>query len=199
MYELEGAEEPVAPGSNLLVEGPALSGKRSFGLRALERGVERGAAGVVVTTTVSAERILSESLAGAAGVGVVDCVTEHFGGTTSNTDTVRYASSPEDLTGVGIRFSEFAETLLADRDDLWVLLDSLTPLLVYSDQKTVFRFLHVFTSRIETAGGVGLFTLDTPAHDEEDPAVFRRLFDGRIGIDGEGNVDVSDLNASPPP
>jgi archaellum biogenesis ATPase FlaH len=198
MYELEGAEGAVAPGSNLLVEGPALSGKRSFGLRAIERGVEGGAAAAVVTTTVSAERILPESLAGADGVGVVDCVTEHFGGTTSNADTVRYASSPEDLTGLGIRFSELVEALLTQRDELWVLLDSLTPLLVYSGQKTVFRFLHVFTSRIETTGGVGLFTIDTPAHDEEELAVLRRLFDGRIGIDVDGNVDVSDLNAPAP-
>ena len=67
-------------------------------------------------------------------VGVADCITNQQGGSASDTELVRYVSSPTDLIGIGIAFSELLEEFYGrgiERNR--VVLNSLSPLLIYSD------------------------------------------------------------------
>jgi len=44
--------------------------------------------------------------------GIVDCVTKSLGKNIHDNDVVKYASSPVDLTGIGIKISQFFEEFM---------------------------------------------------------------------------------------
>lgn len=195
MYELGGRLNgtEVAPGTNVLLSGPPLSGKAALGYELLDAGAQRGEGAIVVANKHSATRIRTEhpELFGYdVPVGVIDCVTKHQGhGTIADTEFVQYAASPEDMTGVGIKFSELLEQFhAAGTRRNRSLFDSLSTLLMYADLQTVFRFLHVFTTRIEDAGTLGLFVVQSEAHDPQTMNTLSQLFDGVIDVEADGTV-----------
>jgi KaiC/GvpD/RAD55 family RecA-like ATPase len=197
MYDFDPdiGDGTLAAGTNVLVSGPPLTGKRRLSLEVLAHGSDCGEGVIIVTTRDSAERILEdyEQLVAdpeTADVGIVDCVTRYQGRSAQDTDVVKYASSPKDMTGIGIKFSEFVEEFCVERDHdrVRVLFDSLSTLLTYSDVQTVFRFMHVLTSRIESADALGLHIIESTAHDEETLNTLVQLFDGTIEVDADGSV-----------
>lgn len=86
-------------------------------------------------------------------------------------------SSPGDLTGLGIKLSQCLSTWGDHGNETTVRFDSLTTLLQFADLKRSFRFIHVLTGRISSAGAVGYFHLDPGAHDEQTLATLSGLFD----------------------
>jgi KaiC/GvpD/RAD55 family RecA-like ATPase len=202
MYELgPPLDVEVAEGSNLLLSGPALTGKKGLAFDVLAAGVRNGEGAIVVSNTDGAKRVF-EALEDRVDydnrpVAVVDCVTRQQGvSETRDDERVKYTSSPVDMTGVGIKFSEllqeFYETQGVERNR--VFLDSLSTLLMYSDLQTVFRFLHVFTGRVQNVDGLGLYAIDSSAHDEKTMNTLKQLFDGVIETheDGEPTTNLGD-------
>lgn len=199
MYDLTPALEiDVPPGTNLLLAGPAMTGKRSLSLDVLAQGAEDGDGAIIVTTKDSADRIL-EAFADRTPyenrpVAVVDCVTRQQGANDVREDErIKYASSPVDLTGIGIKLSEFLEAFYEQRGIRRnrIMLHSLSTLLMYTDLQTVFRFLHVFTGRIQSVDGLGLFCIDSAAHDEQTMNTLTQLFDGIVRFSEESEPDVT--------
>ncbi|MFB6134229.1 MAG: RAD55 family ATPase [Halanaeroarchaeum sp.] len=189
MYDLDGVLPPdllsdVDSGTNLLLSGPSLSGKRDLMLQTIARGAEDGEGGVIVTTNDTASELQSEYRTLRDGsddyLRFVDCVGSGDG---ARGDGVRSVSSPGDLTGIGIEFSEIAkEADAANVDRLRIGFDSISPLLMYVDLQRLFRFLHVFTSQIQSNGWLGLFAIDPTSHEEKAVNTINQLFDGVIDI-----------------
>ena len=202
MYDLAPAlDAEVESGTNLLLSGPPLTGKRSLALEILATGTADGDGAIVVTTKDDADRILESygKYVDVQGhpVAVVDCVTRQRGVNDVREEKwIKYASSPVDMTGIGIKFSEILQAFYEDEgiERNRVLLHSLSTLLMYSDLQTVFRFLHVFTGRIQSVGGLGLFTIDASAHDDRELNTLKQLFDGIVTTheDGEPTVRLPD-------
>ncbi|PSQ35609.1 recombinase RecA [Halobacteriales archaeon SW_10_66_29] len=199
MYDLgpELDDATVTPGTNVLVTGPPLSGKRRLALSVLAHGSDLGEGAVVVTTRDSADRVLADyeqlvTSPETVDVGIVDCVTKHQGRSARDTDVVKYASSPEDMTGIGIKFSEFVEEFYTGRNvkQNRVAMDSLSTLLMYSDLQTVFRFMHVLTSRIEDADAIGLHVIESTAHDQESLNTLKQLYDGIVEVEADESVTL---------
>ena len=198
MYEL-GADldAEVAPGTNILLSGPPLTGKGALALDVLAHGTRTGEGAIIVTTKDNATRILDEYGSRVAyenhSVAVVDCVTRQQGvSDVRDDDHVKYASSPVDMTGIGIKISEILQSFHQERDITQnrVMLYSLSTLLMYSDLQTVFRFLHVFTGRIQSVNGLGVFAIDSTAHDDRTMNTLKQLFDGIITLSEEGEPNV---------
>jgi len=196
MYDLGSALDGATaePGSNLLLTGPPLSGKRKLAFEILAAGADAGEASLIVTTRDGADRVLTDYRAltdGEATVGVVDGVTEHRGESGADHPDVAYAASPTDMTGLGVEFSGFMDRFEAsDAGGIRVVFDSLSVLLYYADLQTVFRFVHVVTSRVEDAGAVGIYLLESTAHDPETRNTLTQLFDGVIELDEDGVVSA---------
>jgi len=199
MYTLGSpfGDSAVEPGTNVLVTGPPLVGKRRLALETLAVGTRDGEGTIIVSTRDSVTRVRAElgelvTERVLATVGVVDAVTEHIGQATEAAMT-KYTASPRDMSDIGIKFSEFIQSFYTDqqRERNRVYLDSLSTLLLYSNLQTVFRFLHVFTSRVENVGGLGLYTLESTAHDEETMNTIGQLFDARIDIDESGTATLT--------
>ncbi|SFG14773.1 RecA-superfamily ATPase, KaiC/GvpD/RAD55 family [Halopelagius inordinatus] len=198
MYDLgPDLDTEVQPGTNILLSGPPLTGKRSLGLDVLAEGTENGDGAIIVTTKDGAKRVLSDfdkrvSYEGKP-VAVVDCVTRQQGlGDIRDDDRVKYTSSPVDMTGIGIKLSEFLQAFYQDRhiEQNRVMLHSLSTLLMYADLQTVFRFLHVFTGRIQSVDGLGLFAIDSTAHDDQTMNTLKQLFDGIITTREDGDPEI---------
>ena len=200
MYDLgPPLDIEVAEGSNLLLSGPALTGKKQLAFDILSAGIRNGDGAIVVSNTDGAKRVF-EDLSDRVDytdrpVAVVDCVTRQQGGEVRDDTQVRYTSSPVDMTGVGIKFSELLEEFYERQgvEQNRVFLDSLSTLLMYSDLQTVFRFLHVFTGRVQSVDGLGLYAIDSSAHDDKTMNTLKQLFDGVIETheDGEPTANLS--------
>jgi len=200
MYDLgPPLDVEVAEGSNLLLSGPALTGKKQLAFDVLSAGIRNGDGAIVVSNTDGAKRVF-EDLGDRVDytdrpIAVVDCVTRQQGGEVRDDTQVRYTSSPVDMTGVGIKFSELLEEFYERQgvEQNRVFLDSLSTLLMYSDLQTVFRFLHVFTGRVQSVDGLGLYAIDSSAHDDKTMNTLKQLFDGVIETheDGEPTANLS--------
>lgn len=196
MYDLRPHfDEEVEPGTNLLFTGPPLTGKRRLMMDVLAAGTDRGDGAIVVTTKDSADRVLKEYAKRTPyegkPVAVVDCVTRQQGGSTRESDRIKYASSPVDMTGIGIKLSEFLQAF-GDRgiEENRVMVHSLSTLLMYSDLQTVFRFLHVFTGRVQSVNGLGLFSIDSTSHDEQAMNTLKQLFDGIVTLSEDDEPQI---------
>ncbi|MCL9813971.1 RAD55 family ATPase [Natranaeroarchaeum aerophilus] len=200
MYDLADVlpDAELESGTNLLITGPPLSGKRRLALDILADGTRQDEGAIVVTTKDSGDKILSEYKKRIDDIenrplGVVDCVTKQRGvGNAEDGPQLKYASSPVDMTGIGIKLSEFLQDFYERRglQQNRVLMHSVSTLLMYSDLQTVFRFLHVFTGRVQSANGLGLYVIDSTAHDDQTMNTLTQLFDGV--------VELSENDAEPP-
>ncbi len=192
MYELSDTLGPsrVRPGTNLLVTGSPMGGKRRVGLDVLAAGTERGEGSIVVTTTGGAGQVLSRygeltELTEETPIGVVDCVSRQQGIDPVADDRVSYAASPVDMTTIGIELSAFLESFSRERGlgRNRVLFHSLSTLLMYAELGTVFRFVHVLTGRLQSAGALGLCVIDSTTHDDRTMNTLKQLFDGVIAVE----------------
>ncbi|MFC4549331.1 MULTISPECIES: RAD55 family ATPase [Halorussus] len=194
MYGLGEArpEVEVEPGTNLLIAGPPMTGKRTLAMGILAHGSRRGDGSIVVTTKDSGGDVreaFEEQFRGQGDdptgpLAIVDCVSKQQGRNPAPDDVIRYASSPVDMTGIGIQLSEFLQEFYEDRGvrQNRILLYSLSTLLMYSNLQTVFRFLHVFTGRVQSADALGVFVIDSTAHDDQTMSTLKQLFDGQIEV-----------------
>lgn len=81
MYQLGGVfqETAVGPGTNILIEGPPMTGKYSLALDLLAAGSDAGEGSIIVTTKDGADRIRSQFSdhveTGSGPLGIVDCLS----------------------------------------------------------------------------------------------------------------------------
>lgn len=194
-YPASSVEPDVSfdDGSSLLLSGDSRV-VRSRVLDAVAEGLDAGESVILITADTSASSIIDAlrdrgSLA-PDRLGIVD-VTNDKGA--EEIDGVRIAqlSSPNDLTGMSLEFAKhlerFKKTGKADRVRIGLL--SISTLLMYGELQTVFRFLHVFTSRIRSAGLFGLFALDPGMHDDKETNTVRAIFDAEASV-SDDDVDL---------
>ncbi|ELY91787.1 hypothetical protein C483_09619 [Natrialba hulunbeirensis JCM 10989] len=188
----------IAPGTNILVTGPPLTGKRRLALDVLAQGADRGDGSIIVTTKDNADTMRSgfrdRIQTSDPPVGIVDCVSNQQRASVPEDDSqVSYVSSPVDMTGIGITVSEYLQEFYQERGltENRVMLHSISTLLMYSDLETVFRFLHVFTGRIQSADGLGIYLIDTAAHDEQTVNTLKQLFDGVVEVTAEDDTETA--------
>lgn len=183
-YEFEGLPLPgVAAGTTVLVSGPVHAGTRQLGLRLLAGAADE--ATVLVSPNRSAARLLRD--AEDAGVTfdpdrtrVIDCAggEDHDGPV-----QVSSVSSPGDLTGIGMRFSDIVRELRRagiERVRTGVL--SVATLLMFGDFKAVSRFVHVLAGRIDGTDGLGVLLVDPANHDERVIGILAQFCGGRVDV-----------------
>jgi hypothetical protein len=124
-------------------------------------------------------------------VGVIDC-TGQEGPEEIDGVPVRRLGSPGDLTGMSLEFAKLIDRFddAGAGDRVRVGLASISTLLMYTDVRTAFRFLHVFTSRIRSGELFGVFAMDPGMHDQQTVNTVRAVFDCEARVDDDGTVDL---------
>jgi hypothetical protein len=133
---------------------------------------------VVITMNSGARTVVTELERRGADreqIGVIDC---------TNTDeeidgvSVRNLSSPGDLTGISLEFAKLFDQNAGDESvRARVGMASVSTALMYTELRTMFRFLHVFTARIRSGDMFGAFSLDPTMHEEKAHNTIRAVFD----------------------
>ncbi|MBE0521144.1 MAG: recombinase RecA [Candidatus Methanoperedenaceae archaeon] len=208
--ELDSITGSIKKGSNIMLIGPPMSGKETILNNIMYNGaVKNGNAVIKVTTRNPASQILewfnenNMSLPDSK-IGIIDCITKTIGKEAVETENIKIANSPVDLTGIGVKISQFFEDFFIKKKiaEIQLHVDSLSTLMMYSNIQTVFRFLHVFTGRIKAAGAMGLFLVEDGMHDEKDIITLKQLFDGliEVKIENDSNfIRVVGLSSKPTP
>lgn len=167
-----GMMTSVPAGTSLLISGPAMIGKRELAIRLLAAGHEEGHGILCVTTSDNAASVVSdlERLVPSVDrehIGIVDCSGSEHRQKIEAIATER-VSSPGDLTGISIGTAKLLQRFSAH--DIAAVrhgLVSVSTLLQYLTLDTVFKFLHIYTSRIDDTHGLGVFTVDDTSHDPQ--------------------------------
>jgi KaiC/GvpD/RAD55 family RecA-like ATPase len=207
VFDVEEAAS-VRPGSSILVTGPPMTGKDAIALDILADGTRQKEAAVAMTTDGAAATLADQLRERHADIAphqlaVMDCRAEG-GREESELDNGTFlhrVASPSDLTGIGIGITKSFERLHdAGLDDGRLALMSLSTMITYSDTETVFKFCHVLSSRLDSAGFLGVFTIDSSAHDEQTLQILKQAFDGVIELreeDGTREARIGGLHPQP--
>jgi len=197
--------DTVPPGTTLLVTGPALSRTEDLSLSMVAGGTESGEGALFISTNQTSERLLetceqhlptfNNGLA-----GVIDCSGQDLGRARFEAQ-VKAISTQSDLTGIGMKFSSLYESLYADADEgrVRTCLTSLSSLSMYVDLRSLFQFTQTLSGRIDSAGGLGVFTMDPTTHDTQTVNTLSQVADGRIEVreaddgDADGELRVRGL------
>ncbi len=184
----------IRGGSNIMMVGPPMSGKDEIINTIIYNGFIENNSAIVVSTREPGERVFEWFEQNGldisdANIGIVDCVTKTLGMGAADTENIKRASSPVDLTGIGVKISQFFEEFLMKRNipDTRLCINSLSTILMYSNIQTVFRFLHVFTGRVKAANALGVYVVEDEMHDPQTIATLKQLFDGMIEIKTNGD------------
>lgn len=113
------------------------------------------------------------------------------GGSSAEVEGVTVRSEgPSNFTGIGVRTNEVLTRWHEGADPIVVYFDSITSLLQYADLNTTYRFLHVFTSRIDHADALGVYHLVPGAHDDSTVATLKQLFDTVLTREEDGSYEL---------
>jgi len=208
--ELDDAIEGIRKGSNIMLIGPPMSGKEAILYQILYHGAARNENAIImVTTSESATHILERFKENRltdilSRIGIVDCITKKVEGDASDNPNIKFASSPVDLTGIGVRISQFFEELFIKKNipEIQIYVNSLSTILMYSNIQTVYRFLHVFTGRVKATGGLGMYVIESGMHEEQTVGILQHLFDGKIEIISENDknfIRITGFSSKPTP
>ncbi len=208
--ELDTAIKGIRKGSNIMLIGPPMSGKESILYYIMYNGAAKNDYAIItVTTRESATSILgwfkeNKLELPLSRIGIVDCVTKTIGSVAVENEYIKLATSPLDLTGIGVKIGQFLENFLTKQDiqKTQLYFNSLSTILMYSNIQTVFRFIHVFTGRIKASGALGIYVIESGLHDEQIIATLKQLFDGMIEIKSENDknfIRVVGLSSKPTP
>jgi KaiC/GvpD/RAD55 family RecA-like ATPase len=208
--ELDDAVGGIKKGSNIMMVGPAMSQKEVILYNIMYHGTAVNENAVItVTTSESATHIMewfkeNKMVLPLSRIGIIDCITKSMGGDASETESIKIAISPVDLTGIGVRISQFFENFLIKNNirKIQLHMNSLSTILMYSNIQTVFRFIHVFTGRIKETGALGIFVMDSGMHDERTITTLKQLFDGILEIKSENDrnyIRIVGLSSKPTP
>ncbi|MFB6221554.1 MAG: hypothetical protein ABEH90_08955 [Halolamina sp.] len=177
----------LATDDSVLVRGPALSGKYGLLLDLLAAYSEHA---VLVSTSRQAAGARTDFAAygDPDRLAVVDATTRVQDGDGED-PLLRYASSPRNLTAIGVKFTGLVE-LLREREPETVAVGvhSLSELLMYRDVERVFQFVRVMLGECRDLDWPMVATIDDTAVAEPAVSTLAQPFDAvietRIADDG---------------
>ncbi|WP_336338911.1 DUF7504 family protein [Haloarcula brevis] len=193
----------IPAGTSILVTASEPAGTE-FLLRLLAEGRREDENLLVLTTDTPAGDITAD-IAAAAGDGgdhdgntrIIDCQTESIA-VEDDAVVTQDVNTPRNLTDIGIGFKDaFDDFDAAEIDRTRFGLVSLSVILSYVDQETVYRFCQTLTRGVDQENALGLFLLNIDAHDDGTINTLRRAFDGVMTLDstdGELSVRLSGID-----
>lgn len=200
LKDIPGTNGEVSSDSaSLLISGEPMSGKQELVYELLGTGINSGESTIIISPTDPAKTVYQElephinnpETLNSNNFNIIDC-TGNSRTTTDIPGNVQYTESAGDLTGIGIELSKRIERAQQESGNVRVALLSLSPLIMYSDVETVYRFLHVLTSRIQAVDAFGIFVLDSAAHDTQTLNLLTSLFDAEVKM----NKDTAKITFS---
>lgn len=186
-YRVDSFGDPVTfeSGSNVLVSGDTfVTNERLFDAIVPDEDEQA----IVITANLDVQSVISELQnrdVDLENVGIIDCTTTD----SERTDIdLKPLNSPGDLTGISLEFAKLLENHGESKVRIGML--SLSTTLMYTELRTLFRFLHVFTARIRSGGMFGVFSMDPGMHEEQATNTIRAVFDAEARVTDSDEVTL---------
>ena len=163
----------------LLVRGPAMSGKYDLLLRLLAASPGRA---LLISTNRQAATAREEfaTHADSAPLAVVDSVTHARGASGDPDPLLRYASSPENLTDIGVKFTDLTDELRGEDQPVAVGVHSLSELAMYCDTEAVFQFVRILLGECRDLDWPAVAAIDDTAVDDRAVSTLAQPFDAVV-------------------
>jgi hypothetical protein len=186
-------------GTNILILAPPMSYADQLAY-ALIKPLQGEYSIVLSTNERAAEVVDSFKIAGADKrfIGVIDAITKSSTPSIADTARLMFVSSPTDLTGIGIKFSNMIETIFeGDFSEgesglfpppVRFCVNSISTLLMYRRLEVLYQFLHVLTAKLKKIEGVGIYLLNSESFDEKTLSLIKQLMNCVIEVKMEQNV-----------
>lgn len=186
-------------GTNILILAPPMSYAEQLAY-ALIKPLTGEYAIVLSTNERAAEVVDAFKLAGADKrfTGVIDAITKSSTPSIADTQRLMFVSSPTDLTGIGIKFSNMIETIFeGDFSEgesglfpppIRFCVNSISTLLMYRRLEVLYQFLHVLTAKLKKIEGVGIYLLNSESFDDKTLSLIKQLMNCVIEIKIEQNI-----------
>lgn len=189
MKELDDTVGGLSGGTNVMLIGPPMSGKDAILNTIMSSGLESGEGVVFLTTKAPAELMLENTFIthSSQNIGIIDCISKSLGISNSDTEQIKRVSSPVDLTGIGVRISQFIDEFMNRKklNNMRLCINSLSTILMYSNLPTVFRFMHVYSGKVAATKALGIYVVEDGMHDEQTIATLKQLINAVIEVKAE--------------
>lgn len=174
-----------------MLVGPLGSGKTTYAEAFLAEGISQGFPAVFVTTDVSPRVIRNDmsrhgwatEIQEASGQFVfIDGYSERMGAPKSG--SARSLAKVDDISELGIVLSEVLEDLVVAR----VVIDSLSTLILHSNEATMPRAVQRLSGRLTQSSHSIMYILEEGVHEEKTYATFSYLADAVLRFRINDNI-----------
>jgi hypothetical protein len=104
----------------------------------------------------------------------------------ADTPRIKRVAGPMDLTGMGVRATQFLEE--SRGSNVRLCISSLSTLLMYSSLQAVFRFMHVLTARVSVTGALCACVVEEGMHDPQTVSALKPMFGAVIEVKIENDM-----------
>lgn len=162
----------LRPGSLCIIIGEPLCGKEILAKEFFYKGLEKGDAGIYITTNNFAEDISNEmeefgwSLSKYArgenvSYKIIDTYSQTVNPKVEETKNIIYVPAATDLAGLSSKVVEAIITLTANFKNLRMVLDSLSSIITFITPSAAIRFLSFLKARVRLVKGTFVSILES--------------------------------------
>ncbi len=169
--------DAVLTADTVIISGPPMTGEYPLFHKLL---AQRGDHRIVISTGTPADELREDhnSFVGeTVTLRVVDCISAGRGETQTNDAHTKYVDAPGNLTSIGVKITEFLESLPEGDEHAVVGLHSISQLLMHAGQEQTYQFIHILAQQTATAGVPLIATINAQAHDEQTTTAITTRFD----------------------
>jgi KaiC/GvpD/RAD55 family RecA-like ATPase len=177
------------PGSNILLYGEPLCGKKLLLMQYIYEGLRSQTPGIFVLTDFGylewKKRMKNsgwdiEMYEQNGMVQAIDCFSRQFEPSLKTGGNISFANGPAALSNISLHIAKIQDMIVQEFPQHRFALHSLSSLLEENDEQTFFRFLQFMTGRFRREGAISFFTLEKGMHDQKQVTMIEHLMDGII-------------------
>lgn len=182
---------------NYLVLGDKESGKETFLYKLVQNALQNKFGVLYITISKPASEIVSDLLKVSPSIStylgqslkLIDDFSRSISGQATDNAYTKVLNGPLDLTGLSVAMSSINSDFIKDGYQVINVLNSVSSLLLYNNNSTVFRFLQFVCGRSKISGATSIYALDENMHAPEVTETTKSLMDGiiklKLGDDGK--------------
>lgn len=196
--KIDSVNGGIEAATNILILAPPLSNADQLAY-ALTKPLP-GEYAIILSTNERASEVIDFFKGAGADkrfTGVIDAITKSSTPSIVDTQRLMFVSSPTDLTGIGIKFSNMIETIFegdfADGEPglfpppIRFCVNSVSTLLMYRRLEVLYQFLHVLTAKLRKTEGIGIYIMNSESFDDKTLSLIKQLMNCVIEVRTEGD------------
>jgi hypothetical protein len=196
--QIDGVSGGIEAGTNILMLAPSMSSAEQLAYALIKPVV--GEYSIVLSTNERAAEVVDFFKSAGCDkrfIGVIDAITKSSTPSIADTTRLMFVSSPTDLTGIGIKFSNMIESTFegtfADGETglfpppIRFCVNSISTLLMYRKLEVLYQFLHIITAKEKKIEGFAIYILNNESFDDKTLSLIKQLMNGVIEVKMDGN------------